>query len=215
MIKSKFTFKKIIKEILIVIFTFVFVYFAFNNTYIRPILKVENYNNIINKNSSLVKEKNTQWHINKREHKIVMGLTGHTYLEMINENGEVMGQIHGFAYDPNTGEIIERAMKSGYKLKVFAFDYNYYLSRGKKEDVSGISLYSDVASNTISMWSKAKICAAAIDILDYNYPKYGFNFITETENSNSVSHSIINCIGLKDKNIGLITPGENTNLIKP
>ncbi len=196
--------KNIIKDIAILIFVWMFVYFVFNNTYVRPLLPKEDLSFI----------KNKTWSINKKEHKIVIGLTGHTYLEMVDINGEVIGQIHGFAYDTDKGEVIERAMKIGYKLKVFVFDYNYYSLRGEKENNSGISLYNGTASTTIDLWGKAKICAAAIDNRDYNYPQYGFNFMSETENSNSVAHSIINCIGLIDKNIGLITPGRSTELIR-
>ena len=197
MLENKYNFKKVLKEIFILIFAFVFVYFVFNNNYVRPALK----------------EGNKDWSINKREHKLALGLSGHTFIELQNESGQVIGQIHGFAYDEKTADIVETATKGGYKLKVFVFDYDYYLSRNKEGAKAGISLYKGSASSTKQLWDKAKICGAEIDSKNYDYPRYGFKIINETENSNSVAHSIINCIGLKDKNIGLITPGHNTDLL--
>ena len=214
----KYNYKKVIKEILIVVFTLNFVYFAFNNNYVRPVLNDKNYNNIDNKNNLLNKEESGYWHINKREHSIVWGLSGHTYLELVDNNSEIVGQVHGFAYNTNTGEIVERAMQSGYKLKVFVFDYNYYLLKGdNKEDNkngSGVNIYSGTESSSTELWVKAKNCAASIDTQDYEYPKYGFRVDGSTINSNSVSHTIIKCMGLADINIGLITPGRYTDLIK-
>lgn len=233
-VESKLSFIKresiiALKDLSVIVICIAIVYVALNNTYVRPHL-------------TTVKG---AWSINKREHKLLLGLSGHTYLELIDDNGKVRGQIHGFAYNESTGEIVERAMQSGYKLKAFAFDYNYYAKEKSIQnsihnnksnavntinnkawddfnknindldtDLPGTRLLADSSTTINSIWNKAKLCAAAIDSQNIDYPRYGFKIISETENSNSVAHSIIECSGLNDVNIGLFTPGQGTELLK-
>ncbi len=204
------TLKKVLKDIFIICFCVLTIYILLNNSYVRP-------KPTINTDS-----KNTEWHILKREHKLLMGLTGHTYVELVDNENKVRGQIHGFAYDESTGEIVERADQNGYKLKAFAFDYNYYKSKNIATDTpildfdistSGIEIYSSDQNQTMRIWTKAKLCAAGINNKSIDYPRYGFRLLSETENSNSVAHSVILCAGLSDVNIGLVTPGQYVDLI--
>ncbi len=221
--------KLALKDIMVISLTMSLVYIALNNSYVRPSLQLSQGSSV--------------WSIDKREHKLLMGLSGHNYLELVDNNNKVISQIHGFAYDPINGEIVERATRSGYKLKVFVFDYNYYkvndyylkennnknivkyntynennikISNANDIDMTlpGTELYSGDMSSTLVIWAKAKLCAAEIDNQDIDYPRYGFKIINETENSNSVAHSIANCSGLSDTPVGLLTPGSNTNLIR-
>lgn len=198
--------KLALKDIIVISITMSLVYIALNNSYVRPSLQLS--------------QGSSMWSINKREHKLLMGLSGHNYLELLDNNNKVIGQIHGFAYDTINGEIVERATRSGYKLKVFVFDYNYYKVKDRDHlndidiNLPGTELYSGDMSSTIVIWAKAKLCAAEIDNQDIDYPRYGFKIINETENSNSVAHSIANCSGLSDTPVGLLTPGSNTNLIR-
>ena len=99
-----------------------------------------------------------------------------------------------------------------YRLKVFNFDYDFY----KNEisfDFPAIELMSNNSTNTLEVWNKAKACGDLINQKDINYPRYGFKIISETENSNSVAHSIANCAGLIDRQIGLLSPGARTLLL--
>ena len=210
--------KKLAKDILIICFCVFAVYILLNNGYVRP------------KPSINTDNRNTNWHIYKREHKLLMGLTGHNYLELVDDESKVRGQIHGFAYDESKDEIVERADKNGYKLKAFAFDYDYYQYKSVGTDtqykslgtdtpfsfdldIPGIDLYSEYKDSVLHIWNKAKLCAAAINNKDIDYPRYGFKLLSETENSNGVAHSVILCAGLSDINIGLITPGQYAELI--
>ena len=201
--------KKLAKDILIICFCVFVVYILLNNGYVRP-------KPSINKDTESI-----NWHIYKREHKLLMGLTGHNYLELVDAQSKVRGQIHGFAYDESKDKIVERADKNGYKLKAFAFDYDYYKFKSLGTDtpfsldldIPGIDLYSEHRDSVIHIWNKAKLCAAAINNKDIDYPRYGFKLLSETENSNGVAHSVILCAGLSDINIGLITPGQYAELI--
>ena len=190
---------KITKDIIIIIFCITISYFVLNNNYVRPhIMATGDASN---------------WHIYKKEHKILMGISGHTFLELSNSKNETVEQIHGFAYDVSNSEIVEAAIKSGFKLKVFAFNYDFYRNEIGL-DFPAINLMSDSKENVIETWNKAKACGEIINQKDINYPRYGFKIITETENSNSVAHSISLCAGLADTQIGLLSPGARTLLLK-
>ncbi len=197
---------KILKDIIIIIFCIVISYFVLNNNYVRPHIAAA----VNNKDSD--NNINNNWHIYKKEHKILLGISGHTFLELANEKNETVEQIHGFAYDSVNNQMIETAIKSGLKLKVFNFNYDFY----KNEisfDFPAIELMSNNSTNTLEVWNKAKACGDLINQKDINYPRYGFKIISETENSNSVAHSIANCAGLIDRQIGLLSPGARTLLL--
>lgn len=209
----------ILKDIIIIIFCIVISYFALNNNYVRPHVTIKiNSDSINTQDNDLSNISNNQdnnnWHIYKKEHKILLGISGHTFLELANNKNEVVEQIHGFAYDSVNDQMIETAVKSGLKLRVFNFDYDFY----KDEigfDFPAIELMSDNSTSTLEVWNKAKACGELINQKDINYPRYGFKIISETENSNSVAHSIANCAGLMDRQIGLLSPGARTLLLTP
>lgn len=195
--------KKALMDFLIIIVGFIIMYYTLNNNYVRPQLSTDDLQAINN------------WSINKREHKLLFGLSGHTYLELMDNNGQVIEQLHGFAYDENTGEIIERATNNGYKLKAFVFSYDYYQHNGigTESDFPGLTIESGEAQYIRDIWGNIKFCAATVNNENIEYPKYGFKILNETENSNSVTHSALLCAGLTDRDLGLFTPGEHTDII--
>ncbi len=221
---------KLLKDIVIIVGCVAISYFVLNNNYVRPHI-VKNVSDF-NSNTDTIDTKNninhnsrdqSNWHIYKKEHKILMGISGHTFLELTNSKDETVEQIHGFAYDVVNNKMIESAIKSGFKLKVFDFDYDFYKYNIKNNEkinsdidtssFSAIELISDNSTSTLEIWNKAKACGEIINQKDINYPRYGFKIISETENSNSVAHSIALCAGLTDTQIGLISPGARTLLI--
>ncbi len=216
---------KILKDIFIISFCVALSYFILNNNYVRPhiVKNVSDINNIKNIDIDQNSKDQNNWHIYKKEHKILMGISGHTFLELTNSKDETVEQIHGFAYDVVNNKMIESAIKSGFKLKVFKFNYNFYKYNIKNNEkinsdvdtssFSAIELISDNSTSTLEIWNKAKACGEIINQKDINYPRYGFNIISETENSNSVAHSIALCAGLTDHQIGLLSPGARTLLI--
>lgn len=201
---------KLLKDIFIIAAVGSLSYIALNNTYVRPHIVVNTGGDNIDINDS--KNENNNWHIHKKEHKILMGISGHTFLELVNNKNETVEQIHGFAYDAINEKMVESAIKSGFKLKVFNFDYDFY----KDEigiDFPAIVLMTDKKEMIVDTWNKAKSCGEIINQKDINYPRYGFKIISETENSNSVAHSIAICAGLADSQIGLLSPGAKTILL--
>jgi hypothetical protein len=77
----------------------------------------------------------------------------------------------------------------------------------------GIEVASDDKDTIINNWNKARECGKVINSKNIDYPKFGFKLVSETENSNSVAHTLIQCMGYKDENIGLFNPGEKSLLI--
>ena len=188
---------KISKEILIIFFILSLSFFVLYNPYVRPADNMT-YG---------------YWTITKREHRLLLGLTGHTFIEMRDETGKVIKQMHGLATDENNNYKTV-GNSSTDKLKVWEFDFDLY------KEVRGV----DIGNTTVTLlrtdkvevnkfWNKAKNCSEAINNKNIPYPEFGFSLFSETENSNSVADSLIFCMGLQNQNIGLITPGRNNNLL--
>lgn len=195
--------KKIFKEIIIIIFFLILSIIILSNPLVRP-TEIESKNSL---------SKNF-WSISKREHKLVLGLTGHTFLELRDENNNVISQIHGLAAD-QYGNYQEVGNNKDYKLKVFVFDYDRY-KIDKQKEIGNVSaqLVEGTQTEMRNYWEKAKVCGDEINQKDINYPILGFKIIGETDNSNSVTDTIVECMGLKNRDIGLFTPGRNNNLLK-
>lgn len=194
--QSKIT--KDIEDIIAVLLIFPIIFFGFNNQKVRPVIQVEQ----------------GKWTIEKRERKLLLGLTGHTFLEMRDDNNNVVAQLHGFATDIRTG-IKQDVGRTEYDhLKVWEYEGDKYRS---VNDINigdvGIVLMRDDKEKILDVWSKARSCGAQINLLDIPYPPYGFRIFKETKNSNSVAHSLAVCSGMQDKEIGLFTPGEKSFLL--
>lgn len=153
------------------------------------------------------------WSIEKREHRLLMGLTGHTFLELRDENNNVVYQMHGLPTD-STGAKLDVGNKDGYKLKVWEFDGDKYLTKENKLiGKTGVTLAYGNKDEMLQIWTKLRECSIEINKQDIDYPKFGFNVFRETRNSNSVTDSLIECANLENKTIGIITPGRNNILI--
>jgi hypothetical protein len=198
---------KIIKESAIILATLLLCNLVLNNNYVRPTL------DILNSQKEVASD--TSWHIYKREHKLLLGISGHHFIEMRDENNNIISQIHGKAYDPTDKEIVEvaKSMSKNYKLKVIEYNGDKYSDKNINIGDIGIEVASDDKDTIINNWNKARECGKVINSKNIDYPKFGFKLVSETENSNSVAHTLIQCMGYKDENIGLFNPGEKSLLI--
>lgn len=155
------------------------------------------------------------WSIQKREHRLMLGLTGHTFIELRDANDKVIAQLHGLATDKVTNKWKEVGDSDEDYLKVWEFDQDKYKEyKGIDIGKTSVNIVTGKEDEMRAKWQEMVICGVEINKVEIKYPKYGFKIFSETENSNSVAHSLLICAGLKDKEIGLITPGGSTDLIK-
>lgn len=209
---------KVAKECLIIIATLILCNLALNNSYVRPTLPALSQSKEATSTAdgtAMAMDNTHAWHIYKREHKLLLGISGHHFIEMRDENNNIISQIHGKAYDPTDKEIVEvaKSMSKNYKLKVIEYNGDKYSDKNINIGDIGIEVASDDKDTIINNWNKARECGKVINSKNIDYPKFGFKLVSETENSNSVAHTLIQCMGYKDENIGLFNPGEKSLLI--
>ena len=147
---------------------------------------------------------------------IILGIAGHNYVVLRDNNNTIVDELHGLASDPTTGEWKTIGRSKTDKLKVFEFNtsrYNtpQYFSAEKK--YAGIALLKGDEQEVKNTWQKGIVCKDKINALDLPYPPYGVALGRETENSNSVAYTLTRCMLLDAEHLGLITPGWGKDLL--
>lgn len=190
---------KIIKDSFDIIFVIFICFLILFNPYVRP-KQISGYG---------------YWSIQKREHRLMLGLTGHTFLELRDSNDKVIGQLHGLATDKITNKWKEIGNTENDYLKVWEFDQDKYKEyRGLDIGKTSVNILTGDEVAMREKWNQLVMCGIEINKTEIKYPKYGFRIFSETENSNSVAHSLLLCANLKDVEIGIISPGAKTNLFE-
>jgi hypothetical protein len=133
---------------------------------------------------------------------------------MRDEKENVLYQMHGFATDENNNyKFIGNKVTD--RLKVWEFDHDLYKdTRNLDIGDTGVILATGTKDYINLLWDQSKVCMSDINEKDILYPRYGFRLFGETENSNSVADTLISCMQLKNRDIGLITPGRDVILIE-
>lgn len=152
-----------------------------------------------------------KWNIQLKQHPLMFGITGHNYLTLRNQDNNIVGELHGLATDTKTNNWKYVGSKSSDKLQVWEFNgpRNYIAEK----NFPGIILSEGDTNEIINLWDKALVCKDEINKLNISYPPFGVNMRGETENSNSVAHTLINCMGLDAKHVGIFTPGDGKDLL--
>lgn len=146
------------------------------------------------------------------QHPLLLGVAGHNYLVLRDENNVIQKELHGLATNSLTDTWKYYGTNATDKLKVWEFDDpHYYLAQ---KGYSGIVLYKGTKDEVEVLWSKALLCKEEINDRNYAYPPYGVKVGGDTENSNSVAYTLTLCMGLDAKHLGLITPGWGKNLLE-
>jgi hypothetical protein len=152
------------------------------------------------------------WSIELMQHPLVFGIAGHNYLVLRNENNEIIQELHGLATDTVTGTWKYVGNKESDILKVWEFDNSrYYLAQ---KNYAGISLRQGTRETEMLTWNKAEACKEKINEKNLPYPPFGIKINGDTENSNSVAYTLMLCMGVDAKHIGLITPGWRKDLLQ-
>lgn len=193
--KLQIIFKNIFDIILALTLTIVLLY----NPLVRP-KQSENYG---------------YWSISKKENRLLGGITGHTFLELKDNMGEVVFEMHGLATNASGTEWKQVGNTNDDYLKVWEFDGSKYERyTDKPVTKTGVEIVTGTESEIMSIWNTLRSCSTAINQKNIHYPRYGINILGETQNSNSASYTLILCAGLEDKELGLFTVGGKTNLLE-
>lgn len=185
-----------IKDILIVAFFFVIFYALTHNSHVRP--------------QPITSQ--GEWSIELHQKPLALGVAGHNYLVLRNDEGEIISTLHGLPTDEATGDWKYVGKNKKDILKVWEF--------GAKDDEGmrigsyGVSLVKTNKEEAISRWVQAQQCGEMIDALSIPYPPFGVSFRKDTENSNSVAYTLASCMNLKTSHVGLFTPGWGKNLLE-
>jgi hypothetical protein len=152
-----------------------------------------------------------KWSIRLMQHPLIFGVAGHNFLTLCNGKGEIVKELHGLATDAETKEWKYVGTKDTDILQVFEFDGSkkYIVSKG----YAGTILFEGDETTTKDTWNKSASCKDIINNKSIHYPPYGVKVSGDTENSNSVAYTLMLCMGLDTKHLGLITPGWGEDLL--
>ncbi len=152
------------------------------------------------------------WSVETLQHPLLLGLAGHNYLILRNDKGQIVSELHGLATDASTGTYKYFGTKKTDELKVWEFSSIRYSM--KEYQFPGVVLTQGDVSTTLTLWGLAKNCMAEINKKDILYSLYGINLLGTTENSNSATYTLAQCMGLDIRHIGIFTPGSQTDLLE-
>ncbi|MEN9552338.1 MAG: hypothetical protein RI935_715 [Candidatus Parcubacteria bacterium] len=185
----------IIKDVLIVAVFFLAFYAATHNSHVRPHPTTTRGG----------------WSIELHQKPLAFGLAGHNFLLLRDSNNTVITTLHGLPTDKTTGAWKYVGRNKEDILQVFELREDDMRS---KEKSYGIALISGEEDDIKRRWSNAKECSYAINKKELPYPPFGFSLREDTKNSNSVAYTLVSCMGLHGKHIGLFTPGWGRNLLE-
>ena len=154
---------------------------------------------------------NGVWSIEKLQYPLVMRLAGHNYLALRNDKGEIVSELHGLATDEVTNTWKYIGTGNNEYLKVWEFDASIF--EATKNVLPGVVLSTGDEMIMRTLWGKGVLCKEKINEKNIPYPAFGISMY-ETKNSNAVAYTLSKCMGLESKHIGIIVPGEETDLLE-
>lgn len=145
------------------------------------------------------------------QYPLLLGLAGHNYLVMRDSHNNIIKELHGLATDITTKKWKLTGLDKRDTLKAWEFiDSGDFIT---KRTYSGIILFKGEEDVVKDMWHRTDLCKEKINQKNIPYPPLGFTLRKDTLNSNSVAYTLVMCMGLSTKHIGLITPGSTKNLL--
>ncbi len=145
------------------------------------------------------------------QHPLVLGIAGHNFLVLKDNQNEIVEELHGLATNATTQEWKYIGNDKSDLLQVWKFKGpRSYIA---EKSYAGIVLYEGSKDSVLHVWARGDACKNKINKLHLFYPPYGVNVSGDTENSNSVAYTMSLCMELNPKRLGLITPGWGKNLL--
>lgn len=152
------------------------------------------------------------WSIEKLQKPLVFRIAGHNFFALRNAEGKIVSELHGLATDEKTNTWTYVGTGMGELLKVWEFDTSIFGTTHTM--LPGIVIQEGDEESIRALWNKAKLCGEKINKKNIVYPPLGMSMY-ETKNSNAVAYTLSTCMGIQSKRIGIIVPGEQTNLLAP
>ncbi|MGX0954927.1 hypothetical protein AB7M18_001055 [Pseudomonas viridiflava] len=155
----------------------------------------------------------------------ILGVAGHDFWVLRDEQGTALAELHGLATDRETGTaLLVGTDETKHSLRAWHFPHDaaYAASVGVK--VTSTSYIDDSQqSNTIAIGDKDEILARwntavkaipELNALDLNYPDYGFKVFGDTVNSNSAFRTFGELMSLPVEGFpGRIEPGLGNRML--
>ncbi|MDV2449513.1 XVIPCD domain-containing protein [Xanthomonas hortorum] len=155
----------------------------------------------------------------------ILGVAGHDFWVLRDEQGTALAELHGLATDRETGTaLLVGTDETKHSLRAWHFPHDaaYAASVGVK--VTSTSYIDDSQqSNTIAIGDKDEILARwntavkampELNVLDLNYPDYGFKVFGDTVNSNSAFRTFGELMSLPVEDFpGSIEPGLGNRML--
>ena len=156
-----------------------------------------------------------RWSVQLGEHPVAGGLGGHSFLNVVNPQGEVVFQMHGYQVDRETGELDRGAFGKPLQLMPFAY-------LGNQITNSGTMLHPPIPlTNQRNMPAMLDDLMRAADrIYERNFEYFPVRLGGEAQNSNSVTNTFARIMaryapGISNDNSLTYynTPGDDRDLI--
>ena len=156
-----------------------------------------------------------RWSVQLGEHPVAGGLGGHSFLNVVNPQGEVVFQLHGYQVDRTTGRIDHGAHGKPLQLMPFAY-------LGNQITTSGTVLHPPIPlTNQRNMPAMLdELMRAADRMYERNFEYFPVRLGGEAQNSNSVTNTFARIMaryapGISNDNSITYynTPGEDRDLV--
>ena len=145
------------------------------------------------------------------QYPLLLGVAGHNYLVLRDSYNNILSELHGLATDATTKKWKLTGIDPTDTLQVWEFSTSSeFITR---KTYPGVLLLEGSKELVEQTWSKAQACEEAINQKNIPYPPLGFTLRKDTLNSNSVAYTLVTCMGLSTRHVGLLTPGETENLL--
>ena len=156
-----------------------------------------------------------RWSVQLGEHPVAGGLGGHSFLNVVNPQGEVVFQLHGYQVDRNTGRIDHGAFGRPLQLMPFAY-------LGNQITTAGTVLHPPIPlTNQRNMPAMLdELMRAADRMYERNFEYFPVRLGGEAQNSNSVTGTFARIMaryapGITNDNAVTYynTPGDDRDLV--
>lgn len=152
------------------------------------------------------------WTIELHQRPLAFGLAGHNFIMLKDESSSIVTTLHGLPTDIKTGAWKYVGREETDILRVW--ELGKEIEEGEKRGSYGITLMKGTREEVLARFELARNCGDLINQKNIPYPPYGVAFRKEMENSNSVAYTLVSCMNLEARHIGLFTPGWGKNVLE-
>jgi len=118
--------------------------------------------------------------------------------------GTTIAELHGLAYDRLTQKILPIGTTRDHSLRVFVFPHDPLYASGVGIPPQSTRMFARSRATTVyqdtdalARWNAAVSAMPLLDELDLTYPRYGFNVLSATVNSNSAYRTFGEIMGVR------------------